>query len=82
MDDVNIASIRATTYEDNIDNITDNAYCAHVYNTPSNTDGEFASAINQWAEISNMMGYIGIANKSDKLCELFSDPIIGQLKEL
>ena len=38
MDDVNIASITATAYEQHIDNITDNSYCAHVYNTPSNPD--------------------------------------------
>ena len=38
MDDVNIASITATSYEQHIYNITDNSYCAQVYNTTSNTD--------------------------------------------
>ena len=45
-DDVNISSITATLYEQKTDNITDNNYCAHVYNAPSNPDSEFVSAIN------------------------------------
>ena len=49
MDDVNISSITATTYENHIDSNNNNAYCDHVYNIPSNPDSEFASAINQRA---------------------------------
>ena len=63
-------------------NITDNAYCAHDYNMTSNPDSEFASDINQRAEISKMMRSIGRVTKSDTPCEFFSDPIIGQLEEL
>ena len=82
MDDENISFITATAYGQHIDNITDNAYCHHVYTTTSNPDGEFASAINQRAKISKMMGSIGSVTKSYRPCELFSDPIIGQLEEL
>ena len=38
MYDLNIASIKTTAYDKQIDNRTDYAYCAHVYNTPSNPD--------------------------------------------
>ena len=79
MDDVNIAIIIATAYEQHIDNSTDNAYCSHIYNMPSNPDSELVSAINQISEISNMMVSIGSVTKSDTPCELFSDPIIFQL---
>ena len=82
MDDVNIASITTTTYDQHIDNSNDNYYCAHVYNIPSNPASEFASALNQRAEISKMMGSIGSITKNDTHCELFSDPIMGQLQEL
>ena len=56
MDDVNIASITDTAYEQHLDNSTDNSYCDHVYNNPSNPGSELASALNQRAEISKMMG--------------------------
>ena len=71
MDDVNIASITATAYDQHIDNITDNAYYDHVYNTQINPDSEFVSAPNQRAEISNMMGSIGSVTKSDTTCDFF-----------
>ena len=80
MDDIDIASITTTTYDQHIDNITDNAYCDHIYNTPSNSDSEFASSLNQRAEISKMMGSIGSVTKNDTPCEFFSDPIMGQLE--
>ena len=82
IDDVNIESIIAAEYDQNIDNRTDNSYCAHIYNNPSNPNSEFASEINQISEISKMMGLIGTVTKSDTPCELFSDTIIGQLKQL
>ena len=47
MDNLNIAFIKTTAYDQNIYNITDNAYCAHVYNTPCNPDSAFVSALNQ-----------------------------------
>ena len=56
MDGLNIVSITNTAYDQHIDNINDNAYCDHFYNTPSNPDSDFASALNQRAEISKMMG--------------------------
>ena len=62
MDDVNISSITATEYDQHIENSTDNDYCAHVYNTPSNPDSESAPALNQIYEISKMMGSIGSVN--------------------
>ena len=71
MDDVNIASITATTHDQHIDNSTDNAYCARVYNTPSNPDSEFESALNQRYEISKMMVSIGSVTKSDTPCNFF-----------
>ena len=77
MDDVNIASIIATAYDQHIDNSIDNTYCDHVYNTPSKPDIEFASAMNQRAEISKILGSIGNVIKNDTPCELFSDPIMG-----
>ena len=40
MDDFNIASITTTAYDQHIDKITDNAYCAQIYNTPSNPGSE------------------------------------------
>ena len=80
MDDANIASIRATAYEKHIDNITDNKYCYHFYNMPSEPDIELASSMNQKAEISKIMVSIGSVTTSDTPCELFSDPIIGQLE--
>ena len=55
MDNINISYITATEYKQNIDNSTDNDYCTNVYNIPSNPDNEFASAINQRAEILKMM---------------------------
>ena len=82
MDDVNIVSKAATAYDQHIDNITDNAYFSHVYNNSSNPDSEFTSAINQRAEISNIMGSIVSVTKSDTPCELFSGPIIVQLEGL
>ena len=82
MYDVNIASITATEYDQNIDNITDNYDCANVYNTPSNPDSEFASALNQRVEIFKMMGLIGSVTKSDTPSDFFSDLILGQLEEL
>ena len=82
MKDVNIASITATAYDQHIDNITDNAYFDHIYNTPSNPYSEFASALNQRAEISKMMGSIVSVTKHDTACELFSDPIMSQMEEL
>ena len=69
MDNVNIASITATAYEQHIDKNNDNAYFDHVSNVPSNPDSEFASAINQRAEISKMMGSIGSITTSDTPCE-------------
>ena len=77
IDDVNIAPIIATAYDQNFDNSIDNAYCDHVYNTPSKPDIEFASALNQRAEISKMMGSIGNVTENDTPCELFSDPIMS-----
>ena len=82
MDDVNIASIIATTYEQHIDNNIENYYGAHVYNMPSNIETEFESVINQRSEISKMMVSISSVTKSDTPYEFFSDPIIGQLEEL
>ena len=82
MDDVIIASITATASGQHMDNITDNSYFAHLYNTPSNSDSDFASALNQRFEISKMMGYTGSVTKNDTPCELFSDTIMGQLEEL
>ena len=82
MDDVNIASIKATSYYQHIYNSTDNAYCDHVYNTPSNPGSEFASSLNQIAKISKMMGLIGSVTKNDTPCELFSDPIMVKMEEL
>ena len=82
MDDVNIASITATAYDHHIDNSTDNDYCAHVYTTPSNPDSDFASALNKSVEISKMTGSISSVTKNDTPCELFYDPIMGQLEEL
>ena len=79
---LNIASTTTTTYDQHIDNITDNAYCAHVYNTPSNPDSEFESDLNQRSEISKMMGSIFSVTKNDTPCEVFSDPIMVQLEEL
>ena len=38
LDDVNIAYITATSYSQNTENSTDNAYCAIVYNTQSSPD--------------------------------------------
>ena len=55
MDNVNTLSIKSIAYEQHIDNSTDNGYCTNVYNIPSNPDNEFASAINQRAEILKMM---------------------------
>ena len=55
LDDINIYSITATACEQHIYKSTDNAYCAHAYNTPSNLHSEFASAFNQRSEISKMM---------------------------
>ena len=80
MDDVNIASVTASAYDQHIDNSNDSAYCADVYNTRSKPDSKFASAINKRAEISKMMGSIGSVNKSDTPCEFFSDKVIGQLE--
>ena len=77
MDDLNIAYITTTAYDYQIDNITDNVYCDHAYNTPSKPDIEFASALNQRAEISKMMGSIGNVTENDTPCELFSDPIMS-----
>ena len=82
MDDVNIASIIATAYDQHIDNSIDNTYCDHVYNTPSKPDIEFESALNQGAEISKMMGSIGSVTKNNTPCELFSGTIMGQMEEL
>ena len=82
MDDLNIASITTTSYDKHTENSTDNAYCAHIYNTPSNPDREFVSALNQRAEISNMMGLIGSFTKNYTPCEVFSYPIMGQLEEI
>ena len=81
MDNINISSITATEYKQNIDNSTDNDYCTIVYNIPSNPDIEFASAIIQRAEILNIMGSVGSVTKNDTPCGLFSNPIIGQLEE-
>ena len=81
-DNVNIASITATAYDHHIENSNDNSYGAHSYNTPSNPDSEFTSALNQRAEISKMMGSIGIITKNDTPCELFYDIIMGQLEEI
>ena len=81
MDDVNVSSITATPYDQHIENITDNAYCAHVYNTPINPDSDFASALSQIFEISKTMGFTGSVTKNDTPCELFYDTIMGQLKE-
>ena len=64
MDDFNIASITTTAYDQYIDNITYNVYCAHVYNTPNNPDSEFASALNQRSEISMMMRSIVSVTKN------------------
>ena len=55
MDDLNIASITATSYDHNIDNSANNSYCDHAYNTSSNPDSEFVSALNQRAEIYKMV---------------------------
>ena len=82
LDDINIYSITATACEQHIYKSTDNAYCAHAYNTPSNLHSEFASAFNQRSEISKMVVLIGSVTKSDTPYELFSGPIIGQLEEL
>ena len=82
IDDVNIASIKVTVYEKHIYKSTVNAYCAHIYNIPSDLDSKFAPAIIQRAEISKIMGLIGSVTKSDTPCKLFSNPIIGQLEEL
>ena len=49
MDDVNIVSIRATAYDQHIDNITNNAYCDCVYKNPSNPHSLFVSDLNQRA---------------------------------
>ena len=38
MEDLNIASITTTVYGQHIENINDNAYCAHVYKTPINPE--------------------------------------------
>ena len=75
-------SIIANTYKQHIYNSTDNACSSHVYNMLSNPDSEFASAINQGAEISKTMRSIGSVTKSDTTCEFFSHPIIGQMEEL
>ena len=80
MDDVNIVSIKAAAYDQHIDNSTENTYCAHVYNTPSYPDSEFASALNQRYEISKTMGLIGSVNKCDPPCDFSSDPIMNQLE--
>ena len=82
MDDVNIASITATAYENHIDNFTENAYCAHVYDMPSNPDSEFLSAINQRAEISKMIVSIVSIATSDTPSKNISDPIIGHMEKL
>ena len=82
MDNLNIESIKTTAYYHNINNITDNYYCDHVYNTPSKSDSEFASALNQRTEISKMMASIVSVTKNDTPCEVFYDPIMGQLEEL
>ena len=82
MDDVNIASITATAYNQNIDNITDNVYCVHFYNTTNNPDSEFALSLNQRDEISKIMGLIGSVTKNDTPCEFFSNLIMVQLEEL
>ena len=71
MYDVNIASIIATAYDQHIDNITDNDYCDNVYNTPSNPDIEFASALNQRVEIFKTMGLIGSVTESDTPSDFF-----------
>ena len=68
MDDVNIASITATAYKNHIDNSTDNSYCYHFYNMPSNPVSEFVSAINQRAEISKIMVSVGSVTKSNTPC--------------
>ena len=80
MDDVYIVSIKATNYEQHIDNGTDNDYCADVYNIRSKPNCKFASSINQRTEISKVMGSLGSVNKSDTPCEFFSDQIIDQLE--
>ena len=82
IDYVNIASITATAYDQHIYNSTDNSYCARVYNTLSNPDSEFVSALNQRSEISKMMGSISRVTKNNLSGELFSGPIMGKLEEL
>ena len=54
MEGVNIASITAIAYDRHINNITYNAYCAHVYNISSNSDSEFASALNLRASLKTI----------------------------
>ena len=82
MDDLNIASITATSYDHNIDNSANNSYCDHAYNTSSNPDSEFVSALNQRAEIYKMVWSIGGATKNSTPFQFFSDLIMGQLEEL
>ena len=82
MGDVDIASITSTAYDQHIDISTENSYCTHVYNNPSNPDSEFESDLNQRAKISKMMGSIYSVTKKDTTRELFSDPIMGHLKEI
>ena len=47
MDDINSVSIKATAYDQHIDNSTDNDYCDCIYKTPSNPDSLFVSDLNQ-----------------------------------
>ena len=63
MDDVTIASITATAYDQHIEKRTDNAYCDHVYKNPINPVSDFASALNQRSEISKIMESIGSVTK-------------------
>ena len=79
-----IASVRISAFDDEIDRVSGNAFSAEyldIHGCPYG-DGAFAEAISGRAEVSKVMGSIGSVHFEEDNCGLFSEPFSGMLDDV
>ena len=81
-DDADIASVTIEAHDNQVDATISSSFCAISSRKSNIPDDNFVTALNQRTEMSKMMASIGSVSVDDSPCELFSDPIFGQMEDL